>query len=256
MDGGVSGTAPAFDERRWRSQFATAQLHDSMRDWRSQPQGPEQVLAAMRAAPAQAAGAAGTIAWGQVDIYLSAGPVERNGEEIVRSCTSGNVVNCTLWRIRWDFALRRPISIEKVREAQSAVSDTWCTGGVGYFMPAVSPSGRGLAYVAACFETIGASLHHVRSGIDVWKFGEWCGWARYVVVTMYCTDDRVDADDPEDLRVLSSRVMLIDLGKDDAVGTGNADAYIDLTSFLEAHEDATLGSWHGWFATCGPVEGQ
>lgn len=440
--------------------------------------------------------------WGQVDIYLSAGPAERDAAgHIIRSCTRDSVVNCSLWRIRWDFAARWFTEIELVRAAQEKVSDTWCTGGVGYFMPAVSPSGRGVAYVAACYENQAGLDYHARSVIEVqdhdpwtfvrgvaggsdsytrptypnwyddttllfertgdgssnkdwrhtlwqasswpdftsltatagpgsgnqdeesyadpnttadsidrpgmgqrvvtfggaqttlphggfytqrvprtstryggdveeavlpadwatpaqsaechhpawnvsgdeilctryqspeiitggdsdqdarrlwvlswdgtswgnaqplvglltrigfnetskdpfqllvnnvfpprtgpigsdavcadyvWKFGEWCGSNRYVVATLYCTNDAFpppvgEGDDAQgvDVEVLSSRVMLIDLMNDDDAGMGTPDAYVDLVSFLEYIEGAVPGSWHGWFATCTPVE--
>lgn len=90
----------------------------------------------------------------------------------------------------------------------------------------------------------------------VWKFGEWCGWDRFVVVTMYCTDDSQAPDtNLVDIATLASRVMLLDLWADDADGTGNPDAYTDLVSVLEWIHGAEPGSWAGWFATCGRVEG-
>ena len=51
MDGGVSGCTPPFNLQRWRRQFAVAHLQDLVRDWQNPQPGPEEVLAAMRAAP-------------------------------------------------------------------------------------------------------------------------------------------------------------------------------------------------------------
>ena len=51
MDGGVSGNVPPFDFQRWRRQFANAQLKDVIQDWKTPQPGPNEVLAAMRAAP-------------------------------------------------------------------------------------------------------------------------------------------------------------------------------------------------------------
>lgn len=51
MDGSTPGTSPPFDARRWRRQFAVAHLQDLVRDWQNPQPGPDEVLAAMRAAP-------------------------------------------------------------------------------------------------------------------------------------------------------------------------------------------------------------
>ena len=51
MGGSTSSTIPPFDFQRWRRQFAVAHLKDIVRDWQNPQPGPEEVLAAMRAAP-------------------------------------------------------------------------------------------------------------------------------------------------------------------------------------------------------------
>lgn len=85
-------------------------------------------------------------------------------------------------------------------------------------------------------------------GAYVWKFAEWCASSRYVVATVYCTDNTSS----EQGKPLHSRVVLID-----TENTGSHLGYTDLVTIIEYWLDgggtALLGTYSGVFSTCTPV---
>ena len=85
-------------------------------------------------------------------------------------------------------------------------------------------------------------------GAYVWKFAEWCASSRYLVATVYCTDN----SSSEEGIPLNSRVVLID-----TENTGSHLGYTDLVTIIEYWLDAGgttyLGTYSGVFSTCTPV---
>lgn len=77
----------------------------------------------------------------------------------------------------------------------------------------------------------------------VWKFAEWCASERFVVSTVYCTDNAQAGD-----VALHSRVVLID-----TLTSGAADGYTDLISVIEDATGVSRGTYSGAFAACATV---
>lgn len=147
--------------------------------------------------------------------------------------------------IRYDYR-------ELYRFSWGAVRGAWNTTSTTPLIDRLVPDE--VAKLAA--DAFGATKYPLRAsnapfaegcGAYVWKFAHWCGSDRYLVATVYCTDNSSDALVPPNL---ASRVYLIDTEADTSLAT----AYFDLVAPIEGAAKAETGSYHAIFSDCAGLQ--